>query len=101
MVHGQQDYDKDPIADESSVLEQVPVIDIAQLLIDSASDAAGPAIRQIADACSSWGFFQVVNHGVPRPLIDATWQETRRFFAQPADVKGSTKAIEAGRKPPE
>lgn len=27
-------------------------------------------IDQIVDACSSWGFFQLVNHGVSQQLLD-------------------------------
>jgi hypothetical protein len=27
-------------------------------------------VDQIVDACSSWGFFQLVNHGVSQELID-------------------------------
>ena len=87
MVHGKQDYDRDPVAEGSSVLEQVPVIDISQLLLDSGSAAAEPAIRQIADACSSWGFFQVVNHGIDEDLIDDVWRQTQSFFALPIEEK--------------
>jgi isopenicillin N synthase-like dioxygenase len=27
-------------------------------------------VQAIADACSSWGFFQLVNHGVSQELLD-------------------------------
>ena len=87
MLHGIQDLDKDPVAQQSSVLDQVPIIDIAELRVDSAALAARPAVEQIAEACSSWGFFQVTNHGIPRYLIDDVWAQTRAFFALPIDAK--------------
>jgi hypothetical protein len=32
-------------------------------------------------------FFVMVNHGVPQPLIDATFPQARRFHDQPMDAK--------------
>jgi len=87
MVQGKKDYDKDPVVQQSSILEQVPVIDITELLADSGSAAAAPAIEQIAGACSSWGFFQITNHGITDELIDDVWRQTKSFFAQPIDEK--------------
>ena len=77
MLHGVQDLDKDPVAQQSSVLEQVPVIDISALRADSGSPAARPAVEQIAEACRSWGFFQVTNHGIAQQLIDDVWAQTQ------------------------
>ena len=37
------------------------------------------------------GFFHVVNHGVPRHVIDAFEAATRAFFALPTDVKRRVK----------
>lgn len=87
MLHGPQDLDKDPVAQQSTVLDQVPVIDVAELRADSSAPAARPAIEQIAEACSSWGFFQITNHGIPQTLIDEVWTQTRGFFALPIDTK--------------
>ena len=44
-------------------------------------------VSQIADACSEWGFFQIVNHGISDDLIAAMWEQTRVFFALPAETK--------------
>src|SRR5210317_1520420 len=83
MLHGIQDLDRDPVAKQSSVLDQVPIIDISELLVDSAARAAKTAVDSIAEACSSWGFFQITNHGIPDELIDEVWRQTRAFFALP------------------
>ena len=87
MLHGIQDLDKDPVAQQSSALEQVPIISIAELRADSASAAARPAVEQIAEACGSWGFFQVTDHGIPEPLIADVWRQTRAFFSLPIETK--------------
>lgn len=71
------DLDADPVARGRGVAGSVPVIDLG-----SASAAS-----DIARACRDWGFFQVVNHGVPADLIDAVWAETHAFFARPAAEK--------------
>ena len=43
--------------------------------------------RQIDAACTDIGFFLVVGHGVPQPLIEAARQRTIEFFALPEDEK--------------
>ncbi|MDB4582992.1 hypothetical protein N9164_07565 [Draconibacterium sp.] len=87
MLHGKQDLDKDPVAQQSTVLEQVPIIDITELRVDSAAPQARPAVDSIAEACGSWGFFQVTNHGISQDLIDQVWEQTRGFFALPIERK--------------
>jgi aminocyclopropanecarboxylate oxidase len=44
----------------------VPVIDFSKL--DGAERAE--TMAQIADGCENWGFFQLVNHGIPLELLD-------------------------------
>lgn len=87
MLHGKQDLDKDPVAEQSSLADRVPIIDIADLRVDSAAPAARAAVDQIAGACSSWGFFQVTNHGIPEALISRVWQQTRAFFDLPIESR--------------
>ena len=89
MIHGKQDFDKDPVAHQASIADQVPIIDIAELLVDSNSGAARDSIDKIASACSSWGFFQVINHGLTTELVDDVWRQTRAFFALPNEIKRS------------
>ena len=69
MLHGKQDLDKDPVARQASAIDQVPIIDVGALRADSGSDEARAAIEQVAEASSSWGFFQVVNHGIADDLV--------------------------------
>ena len=63
------DLDKQPVAEQSSAIDSVPVIDISELLIDSSSAASTGAVEQIAQACQTWGFFQIINHGISTDQI--------------------------------
>jgi isopenicillin N synthase-like dioxygenase len=81
------DLDSHPLAGNSADIEQVPIIDIAELLVDSNSDAARDAIEKIATACSSWGFFQVINHGISTAQIEDVWKQTHALFALPVEEK--------------
>lgn len=47
-------------------------------------DLSSPgAPRAIADACSRYGFFKLVGHGVPLDAMERVEAEAVRFFAQP------------------
>ncbi|KMT00550.1 hypothetical protein BVRB_9g218490 [Beta vulgaris subsp. vulgaris] len=65
----------------SSIVEanEIPVIDIS-----SASDAV---IGEIKEACEKWGFFQVVNHGVPLEIREKVELAARKFFGLPLEEK--------------
>ena len=71
------DLDKKPVARNNILSRSVPTIDLRDR----------DAVSQIADACSEWGFFQVVNHGIPDELIAVMWKQTRDFFELPARKK--------------
>mgnify|MGYP001813575349 FL=1 len=87
MAQLQDDLDRYPVADSTDLVGQVPVIDVSAVVRDASSTGGVEAARQIGNACREWGFFQVINHGVPDTLVDATWRETRHFFARPAEIK--------------
>ncbi len=64
----------------------IPVIDLG------AYRAGGPGARErlaaeLRAALETIGFFILVDHGVPRDLITRTFDEARRFHAQPAAAK--------------
>jgi len=83
----QADLDRCPVADSREFGDSVPVIDIAGVTQSASGDTARQAVNAIAKACREWGFFQVINHGVPDELIDTVWQQTRAFFSGPAGAK--------------
>ena len=73
------DPDLAPVAAPSTLAASAPVVDLG-----------GPhaeTVRAIAEACESWGFFQLVGHGIGADLTAATRNETRRFFDSPRTEK--------------
>lgn len=60
--------------------QSVPVIDINRLQHPD-------TLAELDQACREWGFFQVVNHGIPREAIDKTFAQARAFFALPLEAK--------------
>ncbi|KAK9129644.1 hypothetical protein Sjap_010131 [Stephania japonica] len=67
----------------------IPVIDLAPLSHpqNKSSPAFSQLVSQIGDACRDWGFFQVINHGVPSHLLHRLLTVSNEFFALPLDEK--------------
>lgn len=58
----------------------IPVIDIDNL--------QGPAALAALDAaCREWGFFQVINHGIPDEVIRQVFESAQSFFSLPIEAK--------------
>ncbi|THU44834.1 hypothetical protein C4D60_Mb02t11540 [Musa balbisiana] len=55
--------------------------------IDLGSPDVSRVIAQVGDACRSFGFFQVVNHGVPVELMLAMMAVASEFFRLPPEEK--------------
>src|SRR3989442_4219976 len=64
----------------------IPVIDL-EPYFSGAPGAIKSVAGELATALEDIGFFIIVNHGVPRDLIDRTFAEARRFHAQPYETK--------------
>lgn len=65
----------------------VPVIDMGPFLQDPASRASAEVIANVRSACTSTGFFQIENHGIPSPLQDSLFGAAEKFFKLPFDEK--------------
>ncbi|GLJ26364.1 hypothetical protein SUGI_0507890 [Cryptomeria japonica] len=62
--------------------EQVPVIDLNNI---------ETVTSEIHRACKDWGFFQVINHGVPRQLIHTLQFQAAEFFSLPIQEKSKVR----------
>lgn len=82
-----QDTDQRPNLEISDAFDdEFPIIDF--------SSAPDDVVLQIGQACKDWGFFQVVNHGVPLELLAKVEDLGRRFFALSAEEKRKVKRDE-------
>ncbi|KAG8389230.1 hypothetical protein BUALT_Bualt02G0207200 [Buddleja alternifolia] len=69
---------------QNGVKVQIPVIDLQGIHERSRRIEIVDEIRK---ASQTWGFFQMVNHGVPISVTDAILDSTRRFHEQPKEDK--------------
>lgn len=70
--------------------EGVPVIDF----FTSSRGDTKEIVWEIGNACRKWGFFQVINHGVPLELSKRMVKMAKEFFDQPIEEKKKVKRDE-------
>jgi isopenicillin N synthase-like dioxygenase len=71
----------DPVA-----VDRMPVVDFAPFRTGDGA-ARKQAALDLAAAFHNIGFCYLAGHGVPQQLMDATFAESRRFFALPREAK--------------
>ncbi|KAJ6289950.1 hypothetical protein OIU78_025801 [Salix suchowensis] len=57
----------------------IPVIDYS-LLISGTPGQRSEIVHELGRACQDWGFFMVINHGVPQKLVSSILDGCRGFF---------------------
>ncbi|CAK9234703.1 unnamed protein product [Sphagnum troendelagicum] len=65
---------------------EIPVIDLSCLQTGDPT-AMNALVAEIRAACLEWGFFQVINHGVPLELISRVQKQAVDFFSLPLEEK--------------
>ncbi|KAJ1266386.1 hypothetical protein BS78_08G147300 [Paspalum vaginatum] len=74
-----------PDRDDGEVLSgEVPAIDLRRLL---SPDHLEEEAARLRSACEDWGFFQLVNHGIPDEIIANIKRDIQEFFKLPLEVK--------------
>ncbi|GAY63843.1 hypothetical protein CUMW_228960 [Citrus unshiu] len=70
-------------SDNDDICLQVPLIDL-----EGFEDCRRMEnVNKIREASETWGFFQLINHGVPVSVMDEMLEGVRRFHEQPKEVK--------------
>ncbi|TKY56979.1 1-aminocyclopropane-1-carboxylate oxidase 4 [Spatholobus suberectus] len=57
-------------------MENFPVINLENLN----GDERKATLESIEDACQNWGFFELVNHGIPHELLDSVERLTKEHY---------------------
>ncbi|KAL7119343.1 hypothetical protein ACP275_02G057200 [Erythranthe tilingii] len=74
--------------------DSIPIVDFSALT-SSDPDRRSKSIHSLSKACQEWGFFIVVNHGIPEELMNATFTTAREFFSLPDEEKKKYEAKSA------
>lgn len=72
-------------SDISGLNLTVPIIDLREIN----NNERNVVVSKIKDAAEKWGFFQVINHGVPLTVLEEIKQAVRRFHELDPEVKNN------------
>lgn len=64
----------------------IPLVDLSKFVNGSAAERTA-FVQELGDAFHNIGFVGVVNHGIPKSLIDDFYAASKRFFALPEETK--------------
>uniref|UniRef100_A0A0D2ZQA5 Fe2OG dioxygenase domain-containing protein n=1 Tax=Brassica oleracea var. oleracea TaxID=109376 RepID=A0A0D2ZQA5_BRAOL len=65
---------------------KLPVIDLSHLT-NGEEVKRKRCVKQMVDAAKEWGFFQVVNHGIPKEVFEMMFREAKKLFDRSFNVK--------------
>jgi hypothetical protein len=73
------------VSSDSDQSAAVPLIDFEG--IDEDRSQRAKVVEGVRDACAEWGFFRVVNHGIPVSVLEEMISGVARFHEQDSEVK--------------
>ncbi|PNX79974.1 flavonol synthase/flavanone 3-hydroxylase [Trifolium pratense] len=73
------DNENEIVTDPDEVNDPIPVIDYS-LLVNGNHDQRTKTVHDIGKACEEWGFFMVINHFVPKSVMEKMVDQVFAFF---------------------
>lgn len=64
----------------------IPVVDLSKF-VNGTPEERDEFVKKLGKAFHEIGFVGVVNHGIPKDLIDGFYRESKSFFSLPVDLK--------------
>jgi isopenicillin N synthase-like dioxygenase len=64
----------------------IPLVDLQQYAKGTPEDKQA-FVDQLGDAFHNYGFVGVINHGIPKELVETFYDESKSFFSMPTSVK--------------
>ncbi|KAL5566892.1 hypothetical protein UlMin_030056 [Ulmus minor] len=77
---------------------KLPVIDLAEMNKNYDCLHRKQVVEEIKLACETWGFFKILNHGIPQDVMDEMVEGVRRFNEQSKEEKTKFYSREKMRK---
>ncbi|XP_041007394.1 1-aminocyclopropane-1-carboxylate oxidase homolog 1-like isoform X2 [Juglans microcarpa x Juglans regia] len=78
-------FDNNSVSDHDNLFSLIPVIDLEGIEKDVTKRKE--VVEAVRDASETWGFFQVVNHGIPVGVLEEMKEAVRRFHEQDTEIK--------------
>lgn len=72
---------------ESLLSDDVSSLQVEFPVIDFGGGLGLDVVEKIKEASKTWGFFQIVNHGIPSTVMEEVLEVIRRFHEQPTEEK--------------
>ncbi|KAF2705569.1 Clavaminate synthase-like protein [Pleomassaria siparia CBS 279.74] len=73
-------------ADALDTFSAIPLVDVGRIFSENIEERKAVA-EEIANVCKKVGFMYIRNHGISQELIDRVYNLSRRFHAQPKEIK--------------
>lgn len=66
----------------------IPTVNISAFLDPKSSEEARRnVVKNVSNACHTYGFFNLVGHGTPQELLREAFEANKMFFALPEEKK--------------